>query len=131
MLEGAHVVVEQEPELGAGGEEAEDHERGGVRRSEDRVAGAGEEGRDQRGDRCRMAAAGQGLRIEGGAGGVNWLEVGEDCDDTCSVNIGPAVSLLWPMSDRATLAATARRIVRSRRIRSRSSTSPCSPTGRG
>jgi hypothetical protein len=33
---------------------------------------------------------------------------GEDCEETCSVNVGPALSLLWPMTDRATFAAEAR-----------------------
>lgn len=33
---------------------------------------------------------------------------GEDCGETCSVNTGPAVSLLWPMTDRASLTAKAR-----------------------
>ena len=33
---------------------------------------------------------------------------GEDCDETCGFNIGPAVSLLWPMTDRATFTAAGR-----------------------
>ncbi len=33
---------------------------------------------------------------------------GEDCDQTCSVNAGPAFSLLWPMTDHTTFLATGR-----------------------
>ena len=33
---------------------------------------------------------------------------GEDCDATCSVNVGPALSLTWPFTDRATLSADGR-----------------------
>ncbi len=33
---------------------------------------------------------------------------GEDCHETCSFNVGPAVSLLWPMTDRATFTAGGR-----------------------
>lgn len=33
---------------------------------------------------------------------------GEDCDQTCSFNAGPALSLLWPMTDQATFLADAR-----------------------
>ena len=36
------------------------------------------------------------------------LSGGEDCDRTCSVNAGPAVSLLWPMTDSASFLARAR-----------------------
>ncbi len=40
--------------------------------------------------------------IEGGMIG------GEDCDETCSVNIGPSLSLLWPMTDHATFSVDGR-----------------------
>jgi hypothetical protein len=33
------------------------------------------------------------------------LTAGEDCDETCSFNAGPAFSLLWPLTDRASLTA--------------------------
>ena len=36
------------------------------------------------------------------------LSGGEDCDRTCSFNAGPALSLLWPMTDQATFLAKAR-----------------------
>ena len=36
------------------------------------------------------------------------LTGGEDCDETCSFNTGPAFSLLWAMTDKATLNAKAR-----------------------
>jgi len=36
------------------------------------------------------------------------LSGGEDCDRTCSLNLGPALSLLWPMSDSATFLAHGR-----------------------
>ena len=36
------------------------------------------------------------------------LTGGEDCDRSCSFNAGPALSLLWPMTDRATFLAGAR-----------------------
>lgn len=36
------------------------------------------------------------------------LSGGEDCDRTCSFNAGPALSLLWPMTDHATFLAKAR-----------------------
>ncbi|MGI9487441.1 MAG: Lnb N-terminal periplasmic domain-containing protein [Geminicoccaceae bacterium] len=36
------------------------------------------------------------------------LTGGEDCDQTCSFNAGPALSLLWPMTDHATFLAGAR-----------------------
>ncbi len=36
------------------------------------------------------------------------LTGGEDCDQTCSVNAGPAISLLWPITDHASLTARAR-----------------------
>ncbi len=44
--------------------------------------------------------------LEGGITG------GEDCDETCSINAGPALSLLWPMTDRATFSADGRYQVR-------------------
>ncbi|MGI9435265.1 MAG: Lnb N-terminal periplasmic domain-containing protein [Geminicoccaceae bacterium] len=33
---------------------------------------------------------------------------GEDCDQTCSFNVGPGLALLWPITDRATFSADAR-----------------------
>jgi len=33
---------------------------------------------------------------------------GEDCDQTCSFNAGPALSLLWPITDQVSLTARAR-----------------------
>ena len=36
------------------------------------------------------------------------LTGGEDCDRTCSFNTGPALSLVWPMTDHATILAGAR-----------------------
>ncbi|MEM9442232.1 MAG: DUF4105 domain-containing protein [Pseudomonadota bacterium] len=60
--------------------------------------------------------------LEGGAGlsyGIGKRDIwsltldagvtfGEDCDETCSVNTGPALSLLWPITDHASLTAKGR-----------------------
>ena len=35
------------------------------------------------------------------------LSGGEDCERTCSVNLGPALSLLWPLSDSRPASRTA------------------------
>jgi hypothetical protein len=68
---------------------------------------------DEIGSLVGEVAGGAGLSYGLGTQGI-WsttldagITGGEDCDDTCSVNIGPAMALLWPMSDRATLAASA------------------------
>lgn len=67
---------------------------------------------DEQGALVATAGGGAGLSYRLGRRGI-WSTTldasvggGEECEETCSVDVGPAVSLLWPMSDRATLAAT-------------------------
>lgn len=63
-----------------------------------------------------VAVAEGGAGISAGLGARDILSAtldigvsgGEDCDRTCSVNAGPAISLLWPMTDSATFLAQAR-----------------------
>ncbi len=77
-------------------------------------------------ERMRVEASGEegalAAFIEGGAGmgyAVGERDIwsatldlgvsgGEDCAATCSVNVGPALSLTWPFADRATLSAEGR-----------------------
>jgi hypothetical protein len=67
---------------------------------------------DTKGALVGVAEGGAGLGYGLGQQGV-WsamadigLSGGEDCDRTCSVNLGPVLSLLWPITDRATFTAS-------------------------
>ncbi|MEM8949592.1 MAG: DUF4105 domain-containing protein, partial [Pseudomonadota bacterium] len=69
---------------------------------------------DEEGALIASAGGGAGLSSSLGAGDI-WSATfdadvtgGEDCDRSCSLNAGPALSLLWPMNDRATFLASAR-----------------------
>lgn len=69
---------------------------------------------DTKGALVGVAEGGAGYSYGFGQQGV-WsamadlgLSGGEDCDRTCSLNVGPALSLLWPITDRATFAASGR-----------------------
>ena len=63
-----------------------------------------------------IAAFDGGAGVSGGLGARDiWSATfdfgvtgGEDCERTCSFNTGPALSLLWPMTDRATFLTRGR-----------------------